>query len=280
MNQQKILIVDDLVENLTLLVSIFEQYDYELLIARNGGDALKVAHNSHPDIILLDINMPGKNGYEVCKELKASPHTKNIPVFFLTASVGVANESSGLALGAVDYISKPYSAEIVLARVKNHLELKLYQDHLQELVSQGLKELEETNTALRVILSQQKEAREEIKLNILVQLEKSIFPYIDLLAHELKDERNKEYLDILTEHLRSIGSAFIQGLSNPCFGLTKKEVLVADLVRQGKTSKQIASLLNIETQSVEAYRNKIRKKLDINNKKISLFEYLNSDFSA
>lgn len=142
MNKQKILIVDDLIENLRLLVSIFNSHDYELLLAKNGHDALTAACESKPDIILLDINIPGKNGYEVCTELKASPRTKNIPVIFLTASTGIDNESKGLALGAVDYISKPYSTEIILARVKNHLQLKQYQDHLQELVQQGIRKQE------------------------------------------------------------------------------------------------------------------------------------------
>ncbi len=150
----------------------------------------------------------------------------------------------------------------------------------EALILRKTKELEETNTTLRIILSQQKNLEEDLQQNILNQLEKSIFPYVDLLAKNLTEKRNQEFLSILSQHLKTIGESFIQRLANPNIGLTKKEILVADLVKQGKNSKQIALLLNLETRSVEAYRNKIRKKLSINNKKISLIEYLNSYFSS
>ncbi len=147
-----------------------------------------------------------------------------------------------------------------------------------QLILDKTRQLEETNTALRVILSQPNNAQEELQSTILNQLEKSIFPYLDLLTQGLTDKQNREYLTLITEQLHSIGSSFIQRLSDPGIGLTKKEILVADLVKQGKNSKQIAQLLKLETRSVEAYRNKIRKKLNINNQKVSLSDYLSSQF--
>jgi DNA-binding CsgD family transcriptional regulator len=111
-------------------------------------------------------------------------------------------------------------------------------------------------------------------------LEQAVFPYINLLRQSLRADQEIEYLDILTSHLRSVGSSFIKKLSNPDLGLTKKEILIADLVRQGKSTKEIAQLLGLQGRSVEAYRNKIRKKLHLNNKKIGLCSYLSSTFTA
>jgi len=141
--KNKILIADDILENLQLLVSIFQKENYEILIAKNGRDAFNIAINENPDLILLDVNMPFKNGFEVCEELQAIPSTKQIPIIFLTALSETANEEKGLSLGAVDFIRKPFSPEIVLARVKNHLELKTYRDNLEELVKAKMQEKDE-----------------------------------------------------------------------------------------------------------------------------------------
>lgn len=118
----KILIVDDAPENLDVLGSVLK--DFKKSAAINGELALKIANGKNkPDLVLLDIMMPGMDGFEVCRQLKANPETKNIPVIFITGKSSVEDETLGLELGAVDFIPKPISPPIVLARVKNHLEL-------------------------------------------------------------------------------------------------------------------------------------------------------------
>jgi putative two-component system response regulator len=92
--------------------------------SNNGADALTLAAAEEPDLIILDIMMPGMDGYEICDRLKANPFTRDIPVMFVTAMDQERQEAKGLALGAVDYIAKPVSPPIVLARVRNQLELK------------------------------------------------------------------------------------------------------------------------------------------------------------
>ena len=105
---------------------------YTVKIALNGEKALKIAaSDSPPALILLDIMMPGMDGYEVCWRLKHDHKTQNIPVIFLTAKMELEDEKKGLDLGAVDFILKPICPEIVLARVKNHLSLKIKADRLQ-----------------------------------------------------------------------------------------------------------------------------------------------------
>lgn len=98
--------------------------DYRLCTAENGPQALKEVEKQRPDLVLLDIMMPGMDGYEVCERLKADPQTKDIPVVFLTAVTGVEDKTRGFKLGAVDYITKPFDGAEVKARVRTHLSLK------------------------------------------------------------------------------------------------------------------------------------------------------------
>ena len=116
-----ILIVDDTPANLTLLAEVLKP-DYRTKVAVSGERALKLASSATPpDLILLDIMMPGMDGYEVCKRLKADPATRGIPVVFVTAMNEVEDETKGLELGGVDYLTKPISAAIVKARIRTHL---------------------------------------------------------------------------------------------------------------------------------------------------------------
>jgi len=127
-----ILVVDDTPDNIDLLCAVLED-DYRTKIAVNGERALKIANGeSKPDLILLDIMMPGMSGYEVCKALKANPDTRDIPVIFVTAMSEVVDEQLGLGLGAADYITKPISAPIVLARIKTQLSMKRVHDFLRD----------------------------------------------------------------------------------------------------------------------------------------------------
>jgi putative two-component system response regulator len=129
--RQSILIVDDTAENLTLMNGLLKD-DYHTKIANNGERALKIAAESPPDLVLLDIMMPGMDGYEVCRRLKADAATRHIPVIFLTAKVEIEDEQKGFDAGAVDYITKPISPPIVLARVKTQLMLKAAADFLRD----------------------------------------------------------------------------------------------------------------------------------------------------
>ncbi|MBU2551946.1 MAG: response regulator [Proteobacteria bacterium] len=126
-----ILVVDDTEANLDLLVETLGD-DYEVSVAMDGASALEAIEEDPPDLILLDIMMPGIDGYEVCRRLKDNEATRDIPVLFVTAMSDVRDETRGLELGAVDYITKPISPPIVKARVKNHLELKLAREDLKQ----------------------------------------------------------------------------------------------------------------------------------------------------
>ena len=127
-----ILVVDDTPDNLRLMSGLLKD-EYKVKIANSGEFALEIAQADFPpDLILLDIMMPEMDGYEVCMRLKANSKTKHIPIIFLTAKTEIADETRGLEIGAVDYITKPISPPIVMARVKTHLTIKKTEDLLRD----------------------------------------------------------------------------------------------------------------------------------------------------
>jgi putative two-component system response regulator len=127
-----VLVVDDTPDNLTLMSELLRDR-YRVKVANHGEKALGIAGaEPRPDLILLDVMMPGLDGYDVCRRLKADPRTRDVPVIFLTAKSDVADETHGLSLGAVDYITKPISPPIVMARVRTHLQLKASADFLRD----------------------------------------------------------------------------------------------------------------------------------------------------
>jgi diguanylate cyclase (GGDEF)-like protein len=128
--KQTILVVDDMASNIEIMDGVLNQ-DYEILFATSGPEALEIALEQLPDMILLDIIMPGMDGYEVCHHLKGEERTRDIPVIFVTAMDHEEDESKGLNAGVVDYITKPIRPSIVKARVHNQLELKRYRDWLK-----------------------------------------------------------------------------------------------------------------------------------------------------
>ena len=127
----RLLLVDDEPTNLQVLRHIL-QSDYRLLFATDGERALQVAREQRPDLVLLDIMMPNLDGYAVCRALKADAATASIPVIFITALTDSRDETAGFDAGAVDYITKPINPAIVMARVRNHLQLKRARDFLAQ----------------------------------------------------------------------------------------------------------------------------------------------------
>ncbi len=135
--KKKILIIDDTVETIKVLMNILNT-EYTTYFAVNGPKGLEIARDVKPDIVLLDIMMPEMNGYEVCSRLKEDPETENIPVIFVTAVSEAMDMAKGFKTGGVDYVTKPYLPEVVLARVATHLKLRESIEKLQELYDMAL----------------------------------------------------------------------------------------------------------------------------------------------
>jgi putative two-component system response regulator len=147
-NKRSILVVDDIADNIQVLMGILSS-DYKVLAATNGEKAISIASgNNKPDMILLDVMMPGMDGFEVCRRLKIEESTEHIPVIFVTAKTEAVDEAFGFELGAVDYITKPYNPSIVKTRVSAQLALSLETRKLDGLVKERTKEVESTRLSI------------------------------------------------------------------------------------------------------------------------------------
>lgn len=195
MNDQKekqtILVVDDISDNIDVLSSVLRS-QYKVKAALNGERALKIATGeSQPDMILLDIMMPGMDGYEVCTRLKANPATAKIPVMFVTAKNQEADEKKGLEIGAVDYITKPISPALVLARVHTHLALYDQSRLLEQKVRERTAELQQTRQEIIRRLGRAAEFKDnETGLHVI-----RMSHYTRLMAEAL--ERGDEWSDLV-----------------------------------------------------------------------------------
>ena len=153
-----VLVVDDAPENIDVLNGLLKD-QYQIKVALDGKKALAIASSQNaPDLILLDIMMPGMDGFEVCRQLKGDPDTKGIPVLFLSAKVETEDMVKGFQLGAVDYVTKPFNTEELLARVQTHLE----HQYLYKQVSNMKTALEESDN---------------VKSQIILTLTNKIIPY-------------------------------------------------------------------------------------------------------
>jgi two-component system sensor histidine kinase/response regulator len=184
----KVLVVDDTEANIDILVETLGS-DYDVSVAMDGETAIESVADEKPDLILLDIMMPDMDGYEVCMKLKSNHRTSNIPIIFVTAKDQVEDESKGFELGCVDYITKPVSPSIVLARVKTQLALK-----------QALETLQSQNTELRAA-AKLREDVERITRHDLKNPLTAIFVGVSLLESDasIDDDDAEESLSMINE---------------------------------------------------------------------------------
>jgi DNA-binding response OmpR family regulator len=146
-----ILVVDDVPGNLKLLLNLLTPAGYKVRPASNGAEALDAVKIKKPDLILLDIKMPGIDGLEVCKRLKADSHSKDIPIIFISALGETSEKVMGFHAGGVDYIAKPFQEEEVLMRVQTHIELHRIRMNLERIVAERNKALDEVKTLRGII---------------------------------------------------------------------------------------------------------------------------------
>ena len=193
--EETILMVDDNPANLQVLQATLDGRGYRLLAARDGASALSIAANASPDLILLDIMMPAMDGFEVCRRLKSDPGTDDIPVIFLSALEETEDKVRGLELGAVDYITKPFQPQEILARVNTHLTLRCLQrqlreanaeltelnENLEQKVAERSRELLRSRDGIIFAMAKMTEARDD---DTGKHLER-ICRYVEILAREL-----------------------------------------------------------------------------------------------
>lgn len=200
----RIMVVDDTPANLRLLDNVLRERGYQVFAFRSGELALTAARRSPPDLILLDINMPEMNGYEVCEHLKADTGLKDVPVIFISAMNETMDKVRAFGIGGVDYINKPFQVEEVEARVKTHLKLRRLQvelaEHnlrLQELVNEQVREISNAQMAIIFAMAKMTETRDDET----GKHSERVRRYCVLLARALEpyypSEITEEYIDLI-----------------------------------------------------------------------------------
>ncbi|MDY0190853.1 MAG: response regulator [Desulfuromonas sp.] len=207
----QILIVDDNSVNVDTLIAVLGD-DYDVRVALDGETALKaIDNNDLPDLVLLDVMMPGMDGYEVCRQLKKNEQTKNIRIIFLTALSDDADQEKGLDLGAEDYITKPFSPAIVRARVRSQLKLKHYRDNLEDLVAQKTLQLFHAQEAIIASMASMAEFRDPETGAHILRTKSYVRTLAQAVAEEIPQQLPPEMVDMLYQAapLHDIGKVAI-----------------------------------------------------------------------
>lgn len=285
----RLIIADDEVIISTQLEEFLKTKGFDIVsIATSGVQAVEMARELKPDLMLMDIVMPGEldgiaAAAKINRELK-------IPVIFLTAYADEEMIQRAKPIGPFGYVLKPIQEQQILAAIeialhKKNMERKLQEAHdlLEQRVEERTQELqmksenlEEMNTALKVLLKKREEDKFELEEKVIYNIKEMVQPFLEKLGRTRLDDRQRTFLEILESNLDDIVSPFARKLSTRYLNLTPSEIQIANLVKQGKTTKEIAELLSLSTRTIESHRDSIRKKLGIKNQKANLRTHLMS----
>lgn len=181
----KLLIVDDLPDNIKLLANVLSKEGFDIEFATSGFEALECLNAEKFDLILLDIMMPELNGFETCQRIKENPDLTDVPVIFLTAAVDVSSLQEGFQAGGVDYITKPFNAQELLARVNTHLELKSSKEKLKELNATLENKVKQRTNELATAHERLQLAHNELRI-----LDDAKNNFLKIISHELRTPLN------------------------------------------------------------------------------------------
>lgn len=237
---------------------------------------LKALDEFSPDIILSDYSLPSFDGLSALKlAVKMCP---DVPFIFVSGALGEETAIELLKQGATDYVLKSRLSRLgpavsrALQEVKERNERKMAVEAL-ELKSRGL---EEANTALKVLLHHREEDKTTLEEQVLTNVRKLVLPYLENLKHLHLNENQAAQVKIAEENLKKIVSPFLRNLASNYLELTPREIQVANLVKEGKTTKEMTEILNISATAVDFHRKNLRSKFGIKNKKTNLMAFLSA----
>jgi len=284
---QRIVIADDEIIIASQIEECLRSNGYDVVgIASSGEDAVEMALDLKPDLMLMDIVMPGKlDGISAASKINDALH---LPVIFLTAYADEEMIQRAKPIGPYAYVLKPLQERQLLAAIeialhKNIMQQKLKEakEELEQRVEERTRELriksenlEEMNTALKVLLKKREEDKNELEEQVIYNVKELIMPFLEKLKASRLDSRQLTLLEIMTSNLNDIVAPFAKSLSTRYLNLTPAEMQIANMVKHGKTTKEIAETLFLSTRTIESHRDSIRQKLGIKNKKANLRTHL------
>lgn len=291
-----VLIVDDDPMLLSSLAKRLASWSYTVVTAQNSRTGVQAVEAEPPDIVLADLSMPGGDGFELLR--KVGRCRPNLPIIIMPDQGELHNAIQALRLGAWDYITKPIeemsSLQLIIKRVLERArrinENSTCRSHMVELIEQKdaklrtqqldliekTASLEKANGALKLLLDQREIEKMAIEQTMVANLKRFVFPYLDEMEKLSLENGALAYLDIIRTNIEQLICPLSKGLSGAYRDLTPTEVKIAGLIRQGKSTKDIAAILITSPSTVEKHRNSIRRKLGLLHQKTNLQTYLNS----
>lgn len=236
-----------------------------------------------PDLILSDYSLPSFDGLSALK--LAVGRCPDVPFIFVSGALGEETAVELLKQGAVDYVLKDRLFRLgpaitrALQEVRERRERQMAEEALkkrEKALALKTESLEDANTALKVLLRHREEDKVTLEEQVLINIRKLVFPYIENLKHLQLNKKQMAQVGIIEESLREIVSPFLRRLSSSYLDLTPREIEVANLVKEGKTTKEITDILNISATAVDFHRKNLRAKFGIKSKKTNLMAFLSS----
>jgi len=254
MHDCNILIVDDVVENIQVAMNILKEDSYNFSFAKSGKEALELLKETHYDLVLLDIMMPGIDGYEVAQEMQKSPQLSDIPIIFLTAKSDIDSMTKGFEVGGLDYIKKPFHANELLARVKTHLELH----RAKELLKNHNLSLE---TKIKI---EKKRIYSELEQN-----QKDMIYVLTELVESISDETGKhikrvaELSRLLAHYHESVSNDDVDVIyhASPMHDIGKMAIPQYILLKEGSLTKEEFEIMKTHTSKAHEYLRVANRKI-------------------
>ncbi len=302
MTTPTILVIDDEEAIRTLLKRILEQNGYSTLFAGDAGEARKRLKEKAVDLILCDVMMPGESGLDLIRDVKK--HYPGTGIVMVTAMDDADTAGTALEVGVYGYIVKPFGERQVIITIKNALRMgeveggeRSHRRELEKTVDSRTAELEETNrqlidndvelrkraeevrelnSALKILLQKREEDKSALEENMVSRVKKMTLPYLERMMKSGLNKEQMSLVEIVESHLKDIISPMVKTLSSEYLSLTPAELQVADLIKEGRRTKEIAEILNLSPNTVISHRYRIRTKLSLKNKKANLSSHLQS----